>query len=670
MTKTLIPQPRYSKTEIFKKHVSLTTNSDTKLLLIGDSLISNLSYYPDIWEEYFRRYKALNLGVGGDKVQHVLWRIHHLVFPKSISHIFILACTNNLEEESPDDIAQGIILCGTTIKRKMKSSIVNILALLPRDNCSKIQKIFTINSILENECSKNNLIFLPLDHEWTKSSYELNTTLYHSDHLHLNRSGNVKLSKHIIKSFDSPEFREVNNSSSNSSLNTAALQLYSTEFPPLSSVNILVKSADNVNNQNKNYARAVQKVPTSYSTSMSKTNNRNVKMSRVCKKSIKPYHKNVTPLSCNNTHVPKYTPTSLNVSSSVNTHTFKSIHSRHSSTDIHQSNNRNVKNVRHVCGNSQFVSSKIVCPTKRINVYKNISTVRNNVSPIHSVKPSSHRSVSISSSNPKYVKCPVKHYKKINNIVGGRPVMSKFNNVHHSTGYLDNINIQSFLYNFFLFSHILSLILLLIIFITNNIDGEPSKAKTLHCSTIDDCRYFRYSIVSSWCKKYSNRTYYGNLSESCSFLHCLIKPSMAGLHSSEQIKFFWQDHILSTMQQNYFIKQPKGKCLAFEPYAFILFLIFLCIKRKKNRGHLFLFMHLILLKIIMKKIASYNMSSLDDLKFCSNKSFFSIESIGKCERLHSSELKCNLLNLAFCKLKFNHHTILFKYIILLSGDIN
>ena len=59
----------------------IVDHSSSKILLIGDCIISNLARYPEIWKKYFFSHNTLNFGIPGDKIQHALWRIENLNFP-------------------------------------------------------------------------------------------------------------------------------------------------------------------------------------------------------------------------------------------------------------------------------------------------------------------------------------------------------------------------------------------------------------------------------------------------------------------------------------------------------------------------------------------------------------------------------------------------------------
>ena len=70
----------------------LLNDSPSNILLIGDSLILNISWYQDVWSEYFSKHNTFNFGILGDKIQNLLWRIKNLKFPSNstLFYIFIL----------------------------------------------------------------------------------------------------------------------------------------------------------------------------------------------------------------------------------------------------------------------------------------------------------------------------------------------------------------------------------------------------------------------------------------------------------------------------------------------------------------------------------------------------------------------------------------------------
>ena len=103
----------------------------------------------------------------------------------------------------------------------------------------------------------------------------------------------------------------------------------------------------------------------------------------------------------------------------------------------------------------------------------------------------------------------------------------------------------------------------------------------------------------------------------------------------------------------------------------ILFLISLFRRKQKVQKHrLFTFLYLTIIKLIMFKINSYDTSLYEDLRLCSNKTFFSIETIKQCDQINNNHLWHNLLLSVITKFYFSNHSVYYKYIILLSGDIS
>ena len=74
--------------------------------------------------------KALNCGIGGDKVQHVLWRTHNLPVRALRSSYFMWY---NLNQDSPEDITDGIKEVASTFKSKYGSISILICGILARD---------------------------------------------------------------------------------------------------------------------------------------------------------------------------------------------------------------------------------------------------------------------------------------------------------------------------------------------------------------------------------------------------------------------------------------------------------------------------------------------------------------------------------------------------------
>ena len=170
----------------------------------------------------------INLGISGDRVENVLWRAREIPFIPSLKNVVILCGTNNINKDSPYDIAQGLIAIGSAFKPSNPN--IFICGILPRDGYCSINRltINEINDLLESRCLVKSFHFINQNSGWTLNNGALNFSLFFSDGLNLVQKGNLKLGKSILKAIDS-------NSNENPYENAVCFNLNECDFPPLPS---------------------------------------------------------------------------------------------------------------------------------------------------------------------------------------------------------------------------------------------------------------------------------------------------------------------------------------------------------------------------------------------------------------------------------------------------
>ena len=82
------------------------TNPNT--LLLRDSIRAGLAQYPIIRKKYFVSLNAINLGIGSDRVENVLWGAINLPLPSFVQNTVVQCVTNKISTDSPCDIADCI----------------------------------------------------------------------------------------------------------------------------------------------------------------------------------------------------------------------------------------------------------------------------------------------------------------------------------------------------------------------------------------------------------------------------------------------------------------------------------------------------------------------------------------------------------------------------------
>jgi lysophospholipase L1-like esterase len=111
------------------------------VLLVGDSITQQWGGPLDksgpnaAWTKRFGKFKVINLGIGGDKTQNVLWRLDHGgvagLQPKAI----VLMIGNNNMFFTPETgvpaAAQGIKACAANLREKFPDATIIVAKILP-----------------------------------------------------------------------------------------------------------------------------------------------------------------------------------------------------------------------------------------------------------------------------------------------------------------------------------------------------------------------------------------------------------------------------------------------------------------------------------------------------------------------------------------------------------
>ena len=194
-----IPQKRFTKGWIHESNVFRVQNSKAEMILLGDSIICGLDRYPSVLSCLP---STLNLGVGGDRTQNVLWRLQDGKLPISAKYLVVQVGTNNVDFDSAKDIADGIYsiaLVGLEVKPGVKVLVCGVRPRqlypgLRRAACEKV------NHFLKKRCASaniKNIYYVEPGLEWVWPSGVLNKNLFHTDFLHLSMSENVKFVSEI-----------------------------------------------------------------------------------------------------------------------------------------------------------------------------------------------------------------------------------------------------------------------------------------------------------------------------------------------------------------------------------------------------------------------------------------------------------------------------------------
>lgn len=105
------------------------------VLFVGDSITQGWEGSgKEVWEKEFKDWKPMNLGIGGDKTEHVLWRITEGkelvgIDPKVV---VIMIGTNNTGRDSAEQIAEGVEAIIKVFKKEKPKAKILLLGVFPR----------------------------------------------------------------------------------------------------------------------------------------------------------------------------------------------------------------------------------------------------------------------------------------------------------------------------------------------------------------------------------------------------------------------------------------------------------------------------------------------------------------------------------------------------------
>jgi lysophospholipase L1-like esterase len=191
------PAPRPAVTNWLSRHegfVELTKKGGIDLLFLGDSITDNWrSRGKAVWEKFYAPRHAANFGIGGDRTQHVLWRIDHGELDGLNPKVIVLMIgTNNSGNDRPDAIVDAIKLMLARIHEKCPASKVLLLAIFPRnkpaDELRRMETIAKVNTSIAKLDNGNSVRFLDIGPKFLSADGNVHSDIM-PDFLHPNEKG-------------------------------------------------------------------------------------------------------------------------------------------------------------------------------------------------------------------------------------------------------------------------------------------------------------------------------------------------------------------------------------------------------------------------------------------------------------------------------------------------
>lgn len=135
-------------------------DGETDLLFIGDSITQGWEGEgKGVWEEHYAKHNPINLGIGGDRTEHVLYRLQHLNLaglakpkvgtPPKVAVVMI--GTNNVGDTPPNETAAGIAAIVRLVELTLPTTQVLLLGIFPREEHAAFarKRNNEVNALLE-----------------------------------------------------------------------------------------------------------------------------------------------------------------------------------------------------------------------------------------------------------------------------------------------------------------------------------------------------------------------------------------------------------------------------------------------------------------------------------------------------------------------------------------
>ncbi len=165
------------------------------MVFIGDSITQGWEGggAKEIWQEFYGKRNAVNLGIGGDQTQHILWRLQNGNIDGSSPKLAVLMIgTNNSHSNKPEEIAYGIGSIVRTLREKLPNTKVLVLAIFPRgkDGQDHLRQVTakTNDLVAKRAEGRSNIVFLDIGKKFLEEDGTLSKEIM-PDLLHLSPKG-------------------------------------------------------------------------------------------------------------------------------------------------------------------------------------------------------------------------------------------------------------------------------------------------------------------------------------------------------------------------------------------------------------------------------------------------------------------------------------------------
>lgn len=172
-----------------------------QLVLLGDSITQSFggpgrrTGQPGraIFDRVFEGLRVANMGISGDRTQHLLWRLENGALSGPCPEAYVLAIgTNNIGRDTPEEIASGIEKLLRLIRSERPDAVILLCPILPRGfqpaDPSR-RAVVAVNALIRPFSEREGIEWIDCEGQFLEPDGSLRRPLYGGDGLHLARPG-------------------------------------------------------------------------------------------------------------------------------------------------------------------------------------------------------------------------------------------------------------------------------------------------------------------------------------------------------------------------------------------------------------------------------------------------------------------------------------------------
>jgi beta-glucosidase len=151
------PVPRTTPDWWMPRHQTILERikeGNVDVLMIGDSIIQGWENVGKLtWDKYYANRNVVNMGIGGDQTQHVIWRLQNgelnNINPKLTVLLIGTNNSNGTNQYTSEQIADGVKAIVCILRNKLPDMKILILAIFPKgdyEQCLDLKNDASFNS--------------------------------------------------------------------------------------------------------------------------------------------------------------------------------------------------------------------------------------------------------------------------------------------------------------------------------------------------------------------------------------------------------------------------------------------------------------------------------------------------------------------------------------------